>query len=83
MQWRWRLQHVTTLVLVEESDGALPPVDLRVDSLQPRHAEDGIIAGQSESDEVERVGVRTDSERCSQRDAGSGLLAAVSQSDEV
>ena len=83
MQWRWRLQHVTTLVLVEESDGALPPVDLRVDPLQPRHAQNGIVVLEGERDEVERIRIRSDANRCRLHDAARGLLAAVGQGDEV
>jgi hypothetical protein len=74
---------VTTIVLVEKSDGALPPVHLRVDSLQPRHAQNGIVILEGEGDEVERIRVRSDANRSRLHDAARGLLAAVGQGDEV
>lgn len=70
-------------MLVEESDGALPPVDLRIDALQPRHAQNGIVVVEGEGDEIERVRIRGDANRSRLHDAARGLLAAVGQSDEV
>jgi hypothetical protein len=70
-------------MLVEESDGALPPVHLRVDALQPRHAQDGVVVLERESDEVERIRIRSDANRSRLHDAARGLLAAVGQGDEI
>lgn len=51
--------------------------------MQPWHAQNGIVPGQRQRDEVEAVGVRAEDERGGWNEGSSGLLAPISEGDDV
>jgi hypothetical protein len=69
------------LLLVYERDDPGGPVNLRIVSLQPGHAKDGIISLQGQGHKIQAVLVGADGDGRRLHDAVRGLLAAVGQSD--
>ena len=69
--------------LVAETKAPLAPVDLRVMLVQPRHSEDGVVPDERDRHEVDRVGVRADTDVRRSNDRASGDASAVRESDEL
>lgn len=70
-------------IVILEVDPLRPPVDPRVVVVEPRHAEDDIVARERKRHEIERIGVRTDADCRRLHEGGGLLLTAVCESDDT
>ena len=76
-----RLEDVGAAGGIRDGDGAERPVDDGVEALQPRHAEDGVVAGQGDGDEVDGEVVRGNTKGRGGEHAGGGGGTAVGEDD--
>jgi hypothetical protein len=67
----------------DERDTLCPPVDLRVEVVEPRHAEDGIIAREWKRHEVECIGIRSDTDHRRLYEGSRCLLTTISERDDI
>ena len=72
---------MTMILLIREYEQLCLPVDARVETVQPGHAQDGVVTAEFRGEESQRFTIRADTNGGGREKTSGRLLASVGECD--